>query len=110
MCRTQVLTYGMCDTIIMPCYGQSVPEQYLITFLCTHSSLLMQGFGQYEGSTLIAAGDINWNGRKDKIRKYADTLTIIGGNGVATGAQGTIVLAGGKNVKDTLSFDITLPK
>jgi hypothetical protein len=71
--------------------------------------LPLQGVGLYEGSTLIAAGDIDWDTNKNAIAPH-DTLTIIGGSGVAIGATGTVKLAGGSGIKNTVTFDIILPK
>lgn len=82
------------------------------TTLCAHfTPLLMQGLGKYAGSTLVAAGDIDWNGATKTIAAPHDTLTIVGGSGMATGATGTIKLAGGQGaVKNIMLFDVTLPK
>lgn len=63
----------------------------------------------YEGSTLIAASDIDWDANKNTIAPH-DTLVIIGGSGAATAATGTVKLTGGKGIKNTVTFDITLPK
>ncbi len=61
-------------------------------------------------TTLIAAGHIAWDGKNKKIVADHGTVTIVGGTGMMAGAQGSITLAGGKALKDSVSFDITLPK
>jgi hypothetical protein len=63
-----------------------------------------------KGTTLVAAGFIAWDGKKSMIVADHDTLAIVSGSGAMAGAQGIITLAGGEGAKESVSFDIVLPK
>jgi hypothetical protein len=55
---------------------------------------------------------VDWNSPAKRIVACHDTLTIVGGSGMSTGAVGTIKLAGGQGagVKNMMLFEVTLPK